>query len=89
MHRLMSLEPVLVTQLVAAILALAVAFGVPVTDEQRQAILQVVGIVVSIFLGGAVIARSRAVAPATVDRLTAEAYEQGVQVGELKGKAAA
>ena len=89
MHRLMSLEPVLVTQLVAAVLALLVAFGIPVTDEQRQAILQVVGIVVSIFLGGAVVARSRAYAPATVDRLTADAYEQGVQVGEFKAGAKA
>lgn len=87
--RVMNLEPVLFTQLVAALLALAVAFGVPVTEEQRQAILQVVGIVVAIFLGGAVVARSKAFAPATVDRLTAEAYEQGIQVGEFRKGAAA
>lgn len=83
----MQVEPVLVTQLVAAILALAVAFGVPVTDEQRQAILQVVGIVVSIFLGGAVIARSKAWAPASVERATAEAYEQGIKAAEFRNGA--
>lgn len=89
MHRLMQVEPVLVTQLVAAILALAVAFGAPINDEQRQAVLQVVGIVVSIFLGGAVIARSRAYAPATVEREKAAAYEQGVQAGEFRAGARA
>ena len=83
MHRLMQLEPVLVTQLVASVLALAVAFGVPVTEEQRQAILQVVGIIVAIFLGGAVVARSKAYAPATVEREKAAAYEQGVQATRL------
>ena len=75
--RVMNLEPVLFTQLVAAVLALAVAFGVPVTEEQRQAILQVVGIVVAIFLGGAVVARSKAYAPNTVQRIAAEAWEDG------------
>ena len=85
----MQVEPVLVTQLVAAVLSLVVAFGVPVTDEQRQAILQVVGIVVSIFLGGAVVARSRAWAPASVERAKAQAYEQGLQVGEFRKGAAA
>lgn len=89
MHRLMQVEPVLVTQLVAALLALAVAFGIPVSDEQRQAILQVVGIVVSIFLGGAVVARSQAWAPASVDRATQMAYEQGVKVGEFRQGAGA
>ena len=89
MHRLMQVEPVLVTQLVAAILALAVAFGAPINDEQRQAVLQVVGIVVSIFLGGAVIARSKAYAPVTVEREKAMAYEQGVQAGEFRKGAAA
>lgn len=84
MKTAMNLEPVLVTQLVAAILSLAVAFGAPITDDQRQAVLQVVGIVVAIFLGGAVVARSHAYAPATVQQVAAEAYEQGLQVGEFK-----
>ena len=77
MGQAMRLEPVLITQLVAAILSLAVAFGAPITDDQRQAVLQVVGIVVAIFLGGAVVARSKAYAPATVDRLAEVAYRDG------------
>lgn len=77
MRQAMRLEPVLITQLIAAVLALAVAFGVPVTDDQRRAILEVVGIVVALFLGGAVVARSKAYAPATVDRLAEVAYRDG------------
>lgn len=83
----MNVEPVLVTQLVAAMLSLAVAFGAPITDDQRQAVLQVVGIVVAIFLGGAWVARSHAYAPNTVQQVAAEAYEKGVQVGEFRESA--
>lgn len=77
MRDIMKFEPVLITQLCAAIIALAIAFGAPITEEQRQAVLQVVSIVVAIFLGGAVVARSKAYAPNTVDRLTSQAYQQG------------
>lgn len=89
MRGAMNLEPVLVTQLIAAILSLAVAFGAPITDEQRQAVLQVVGIVVAIFLGGAVVARAHAYAPDTVRKVEALAYQRGIQVGEFKKGAGA
>lgn len=87
MKNAMQFEPVLITQLCAAILALAIAFGVPITDDQRQAVLQVVTIVVTIFLGGAMVARSKAYAPNTVDRLTTDAYRKGYEAAVFKMEA--
>lgn len=46
-------EPVLIANAVTAVVALAVAFGVPVTPEQRAAI---VGLVVVV---GSIVARSK------------------------------
>ena len=53
-------EPALITGLVSAILILAVAFGVPVSDDQRSAILGLFG--AGTALAGALIIR-RAVTP--------------------------
>ena len=43
-------EPVIVTALVAAVLNLAVVFGVPVDDGQKAAILAVVNAVLALFV---------------------------------------
>jgi hypothetical protein len=48
----MQIEPVLVTQLISAVLALAVAFGAPITEDQRNAVLAVTAACVAIFFGG-------------------------------------
>lgn len=48
-------EPVLVTTLVAAVIALLVAFNVPVSDEQSAAII---GVIIAV---SALVARSKVV----------------------------
>jgi hypothetical protein len=72
MKHLMAIEPVMVTNLVAALMALLVAFNVPLTDDQRQAVMQLVGAIVAIYLGSALVARSRVYSPATVARMMHE-----------------
>lgn len=78
----MKFEPALIVQLVGAGLAMVAAFGLPVTGDQRQAILEFTAIVVAIMVGQGVVTRSFAYSEHTVDRLTSEAeavgYERGV-----------
>jgi len=73
----MQIEPVLVTQLIAAVIALAVAFGVPITDEQRTAVLQVTGVVVAIFVGGGLVARANSYSERQAAEIAATAYDMG------------
>ena len=54
----MRVEPVLIVQLVGAALALAAAFGFPVSEEQRQAILAFVAVVIAIMAGQGIVARA-------------------------------
>lgn len=75
-------EPVLVSQLIASGLALMVAFGLPVSDEQRQAILQFAGVAIAIFLGGGLVSRSIAWSPASVEIEVTDAYLAGVDEGK-------
>ena len=42
-------EPVLMTTLVGAVISLLVVFGVPITDEQKTAVVVVVAAVLAIF----------------------------------------
>lgn len=72
MKRLMDVEPVLVSNLVAAVIALAIAFNAPITQGQQQAIMSLVAAVCAIFLGGAVVARNRVYSPNTVRRMMSE-----------------
>ena len=72
MKHLMDIEPVLVSNLVAAAIAVAVAFGAPITQEQQQAVLGLVAVIVAIFFGGAVVARNRVYSPATMRKMVAE-----------------
>jgi len=69
---LMQIEPVMVSQLLAAVFTLLVAFGVPMTPEQRAAVMQVVAAVLPILVATGLLARSKAYAPATVERIVAE-----------------
>lgn len=56
--------------LATAVVSLLVAFGVPLTGDQRSAILGLVAVVAPIVAG--VAARSRVFSPATVKRLLGE-----------------
>lgn len=52
--------PAQIVALVGAIIAVAVAFGAPISDDQRDAILQLVGIVApALVIGDAVIRNGR------------------------------
>ena len=77
MKHLMETEPVLISNLVAAVLAVAVAFNAPISQGQQQAIMALVAAIVAIFMGGAIVARNRVYSPATMRRIVAEA-----EVGE-------
>lgn len=76
-------EPVLNAQIistfVAAIITCLVAFNVPITEDQRNALLGLVAAVCAIFFGGAVIARSNVVPVAKVERIESEAMARGAQ----------
>ncbi len=71
----------LIVQLVGAGLAMVAAFGLPVTEDQRTAILEFTAIVVAIMVGQGVVTRSFAFSEATVDRLTSEAEASGYERG--------
>ena len=73
----MQFEPVLISQLVAAALALAAAFGLPVSDIQRQAILQFVGVVVALMIGSGLFARNFVYSQNSVDKLKRQAFDDG------------
>lgn len=73
----MKVEPVLITQLVAAALTLAIAFGAPVDDAQRQAILQFASAVVAILVASGIILRNATYTARDVETIKAESYELG------------
>ena len=47
-------EPAVITGLVVAVITLVVAFGIPISDDQRSAIVGLVGAVLAILGGGVV-----------------------------------
>jgi len=61
------------TSLVAAVIAVLVAFGVPMTGAQTEAILALVAVAGPIVL--AALARSRVYSPASVEAIRAERAE--------------
>ena len=77
MKNLMDVEPVLISNLVAAVIALAVAFNAPISQGQQQSIMALVAAIVAIFFGGAVVARNRVYSPATMRKIVHE-----VEAGE-------
>jgi hypothetical protein len=72
----MRFEPVLIVQLVGAGLALAAAFGLPLTEEQRQAVLAFAAVVVAIMAGQGVIARAFVWSEAGMERERRQAAEE-------------
>ena len=73
----MQIEPVLVTQLISAVLALAVAFGAPITEDQRNAVLAVTAACVAIFFGGGLVARANSYSERQAAEIAAVAYTAG------------
>lgn len=65
-----------VTALVAALIALLVAFGVPVTDQQREAILSLVAILAP--LAVALLARAHVTPTVKADAQVAQALANAV-----------
>jgi len=62
-------EPIVIVKLIGAALSLVVAFGLPVTDDQREAILTFAGIVAVIMAGEAFAARSFVWSKASVEKI--------------------
>lgn len=69
--KLMNVEAVMVSQLIAALMVLAVAFGVPMTEDQRDAVLQVVAAIVPILVAAGVLARSQVWSRSSVQKIVA------------------
>lgn len=69
--RLLKQEPALITGLATALVAVLVAYGAPITDEQTRATVAFVGIVFAFVQ--AVATRSFVSSPATVARIEAQA----------------
>jgi uncharacterized membrane protein len=75
-----SREPAVWVSLVAAILALLVVFGVPVTESQTNAIIDLVTVILAIIGGGAVI-RSQ-VTPTASARLKSGTVVTSIESGQ-------
>ena len=74
-------EPALITAFVTAIIVLAVTFGVPISEEQKNAILGVLSAL--LMLGGAVAVRNTVYSPNTVEtEVKPAAFIQGVIAGK-------
>lgn len=77
-------EPLLsraaITAVVSAALFVAVAFGLPITEEQKAAIIGLISVAAPLFL--AAWARKKAWAPATVRAAVVEAASSGVLLTE-------
>lgn len=65
-------EPALIYGAIAAIIALAVGFGLPVTPEQTGLILAVVTAII------AVVVRQSVYSPASTERISNEQYRAGL-----------
>lgn len=70
------------TTLVTAILALLVAFGNPMTEEQRNAIIQVVVAFGAAAIFAVELIRSKVNSPATLHEESKRAYIAGVKDGQ-------
>lgn len=69
--KLFQVEAVMVSQLIAALLLLLVAFGVPMTEEQRKAVMQVVTAILPILVATGVLARSQVWSRSSVEKILA------------------
>ncbi len=73
-------EPVLISGLVAALLTLVAAFGVPLANDQRESILAFVAAALAV--AGAVVARSQVMPVTRVGALLTSSHALGVEQGE-------
>jgi hypothetical protein len=64
-----------ITAAVSAAIALLVAFGVDLTDDQTAAILGIVAVAAPIISG--IITRSKVYAPASVEKIADQQYQAG------------
>jgi hypothetical protein len=69
----MDREPALIVGLVTAAIALGVAFGAPITEDQKNAIIGFTVALIPVF----VIVRQLVFAPATVERIELQAAVTG------------
>lgn len=81
-------EPVLnsftISTLVTAVIAVCVAFNVPITDEQRNALLALVAAICVVFGLGATVARNNVYPVEKVeDEIVPEAFRAGVNSSRL------
>ena len=70
---ILKVEPALVTGAVSAILVLVTAFGLPLTDDQKAAVLG--SIVPVLVLVQALVTRGQVTPNAKVDKLLTDVYE--------------
>ena len=70
---ILKVEPVLVTGAVSAILVLVTAFGLPLSEDQKAAVLG--SIVPVLVLVQALVTRGQVTPNAKVDKLLADVYE--------------
>lgn len=89
-------EPVVIVQFVAALLTVGIAFGMPITDAQREAVLQFVGVLAPIVIAATIMMRQNVFAPDTVEGIKTAAAKQviaadqnGYESGYAAGVAAA
>lgn len=68
-------EPARIVGFVSALIMLLIAFNVPVTDEQKAAILAIV--TAGLALLQAEVTRANVYAPETVERIEDEAFAEG------------
>ncbi len=73
-------EPVLISGVVAALLTLLAAFGVPLANDQRESILAFVAAALAV--AGAVVARSQVTPTGKALKLREAAFEAGTKAGE-------
>ncbi len=78
----MAREPALtagtLSAFVAALIALAIAFGLEITQEQQNAILGLIPILFGVIIAVSAIIRGLVFSPKTVQRLELEAYGEGM-----------
>lgn len=67
--KMMNVEAVMVSQFIAAILVLAVAFGVPMTQDQRDAVMQVVAATLPILVAAGLVSRSQVWSRSSVEKI--------------------
>lgn len=69
MRSLMQIEAVMVSQVIAAIMTVLVAFGLNLTEEQRKAVMQLVTALLPILVATGLLARSQVWSRKSVEKI--------------------